>query len=98
MMVAGIVLAFGTFSKPFATQYKIDKSSALGKAGCGVCHATAKGGKLNPYGLDLQKAMKVAKTKKLTPEVLKKIESLDSDKDGVKNLDEIKKDRNPGVK
>jgi hypothetical protein len=57
-----------------------------------------KGGKLNPYGLDMQTEMKKAKSKKLTPAILKELENLDSDKDGKKNIDEIKADSNPGLK
>lgn len=51
--------------------------------------------KLNLYGTDLQKAMTQENTKVLTGSVLKKVEGLDSDKDGVKNGDEIKKDTLP---
>jgi hypothetical protein len=40
--------------------------------------------------------MAEAKTKKLTADIFKKVEDLDSDKDGVKNLAEIKADKNPG--
>ena len=39
--------------------------------------------KLNPYGLAIEAAMKQEKTKILTGSVLKKVEGLDSDKDGV---------------
>jgi hypothetical protein len=59
---------------------------------------TPKGGALNPYGQDMAKVMKADKTKKLTPAILKKIEQLDSNKNGRKNIDEIKADRNPGAK
>jgi hypothetical protein len=89
-------IGFGPFAKVFDTTYSIKKDSALGKAGCGTCHAGKMGGKLNGYGNDLKEAM--AGSKKITPEALKKIEAKDSDGDGVKNIDEIKKDTNPGVK
>ena len=98
LMVAAIVLAMGTYSKTFTTYYKIGKTSTLAKAGCGLCHVSAKAGKLNPYGVDLQKIMKAKKTMKLTPDILKKVEALDSDKDGMKNAVEIKKGRLPGAK
>lgn len=98
MALAVFAFAMSTFGKLFATTYKVEKDSALGKANCMVCHTSAKGGKLNAYGEDLDKAMKAANTKKLTLEVLKKVEQMDSDGDGVKNLDEIKGDRMPGVK
>ncbi len=98
---AGLVasaFALGSFSKPFATNYGVKPGSNLAKAACGVCHASAKGGKLNPYGKDMAEAMKAANTKKLTPAVLTAIEGKDSDGDGKKNLDEIKADSNPGLK
>lgn len=95
--IAAIAMAFSPFVKGFDDHYKIKKDSTLGKAACMSCHVGAKGGKLNAYGISLQGAMKEAKTKKLTPAVLEKVEGLDSDKDGMKNLDEIKKDRNPGI-
>jgi cytochrome c2 len=96
--IAAIALSLSMFVKPFDTTYKVAKGSKLDKAACTVCHATSKGGKLNGYGTDLKAAMKADNTKKVTPGVLAKIESKDSDGDGVKNIDEIKKDSNPGVK
>lgn len=93
-----LATSLSIYSKPFHAAYKVDKGSNLDKAACGVCHTGAKGGKLNGYGVDLQEVMKAEKTKKLTPALLGKIESKDSDGDGVKNIDEIKKDSNPGVK
>lgn len=96
--LAVFALALSTFGKVFDTTYKIEKDSELAKAKCMACHVGVKGGKLNPYGKDLDEAMAAAKTKKLTPEILKAVENLDSDGDGKKNLEEIKADRNPGVK
>lgn len=96
--VAALAMTLTSFGKVFNETYKIDKGSALSKAACMNCHLTAKGGKLNPYGKDLQGAMREEKTKKLTAAVLKAVEGIDSDKDGKKNLEEIKGDSNPGVK
>lgn len=93
-----IASALTAFSKTFNETYKVEKGSALDKAACMVCHLGAKGGKLNPYGLDVQKEMKIEKQKAVNKQVLTKVEQLDSDKDGVKNIDEIKKDTNPGSK
>lgn len=95
---AAIAMAFGTFTKVFDDTYKISKDSKLGKAACSTCHNGVKGGKLNPYGLALQTELKALKTKKLTPDILKKVEGADSDGDGKKNIDEIKADSNPGLK
>ncbi len=94
--IAAMALAMSTFGKVFNEHYKVEKGSALDKAACAVCHMSAKGGKLNPYGKDLQAAMKEAGTKKMTPAILTKVENMDSDKDGVKNIDEIKKAALPG--
>lgn len=54
---------------------------------CQVCHQPAMP-KLNAYGLDYKKA-----DKKLSA-----IEKLDSDSDGVSNIDEIHKGTPPGIK
>jgi len=83
------------FSKEFTSTYKVEKTSALGKAMCGVCHL-AKTKKLNPYGMDLQQAMRSEKTKILTGSVLKKVEGLDSDNDKKSNLEEIQANTLPG--
>ncbi|MCC7434442.1 MAG: hypothetical protein IT363_07135 [Methanoregulaceae archaeon] len=100
-MIAGLgalAMAFAPIGKAFDDHYKVAKDSGLKKAACAVCHVSPKGGKLNPYGLDMQAEMKKAKSKKLTPAILKELENLDSDKDGKKNIDEIKADSNPGLK
>jgi hypothetical protein len=93
-----IASAMTAYSKTFNEHYKVKADSNLAKAACMTCHVGVKGGKLNTYGLDLQKAMTAKKAKSLTPDILTKVEGLDSDKDGVSNIDEIKKDSNPGVK
>ncbi len=101
-MVSGMmILAISAFALPammkeFQTTYKLGKDSKLKKLDCVVCH-TAKGKtKLNVYGEDVKKAMADAKSKTLTADILKKVEDLDSDKDGSKNIDEIKADTEPG--
>lgn len=96
--IAAMAMALAGFNKPLEAAYDIKKGSKLQKAMCTVCHVSAKGGKLNPYGLDMQAEMKKQGTKKLTPAVLKALDDLDSDKDGVKNAAELKSDSNPGVK
>lgn len=95
--VAGMVFALSTFNKTFNENYKVKPDSKLGKLACMVCHTGAHGGKLNPYGVDVKSAMKTANVRKVTTEVLKAVEGLDSDKDGMKNGEEIRKDRNPGA-
>jgi hypothetical protein len=91
---AATAFALPNMVADFHGAYKVNKTSALSKAGCKVCHTV--GAKLNPYGEDLKKALAEAKTKKLSADIFKKVETLDSDKDSVKNLDEIKADKNPG--
>jgi hypothetical protein len=95
--LAAMAFALSSYSKVFNEAYKVGKDSHLAKAACGVCHVSAKGGKLNAYGLDVQTVMKAAGTKKMSADILKKVDGMDSDKDGVKNGDEIGKDRMPGT-
>lgn len=92
-----MALSLSAFSKVFDEKYHVKEGSNLNKAACAVCHVKAKGGKLNAYGKDLSAAMKADGSKKLTAAILGKVEKLDSDKDGKKNIDEIKADTNPGV-
>jgi hypothetical protein len=91
-VIVTAAMAHPAYVGVFKTKYNISATSALGKAKCQVCHSTGK--KLNAYGLDLKKVTDGAS--KLTPEMLAKIEGLDSNKNGVKNIDDIKADKNPG--
>lgn len=93
--LASLAIALPPMVKDFETAYGIKKGSSLNKLGCAVCHV-GKTTKLNSYGLDIKKVMAEAKTKQLTPEILKSLEGMDSDKDGVTNIAEIKADTNPG--
>jgi hypothetical protein len=74
---------------------KIKPTSKVAQAQCSLCHLP-NGNKLNPFGSDVKAAMKAAKSKKLTPEIIKAVGTKDSDKDGVKNAAEIKADTLPG--
>jgi hypothetical protein len=106
MIVAGLVAmavggtALTGFMKTFQSTYAIAKDSHLSKEKCMTCHDTKLPTKakhvLNAYGLALQKEMKAEGTKKLNEDVLEKVGKLDSDGDGMRNADEIKKDRLPG--
>lgn len=91
-------IALGGFMTTFDKTYAIEKDSVLGKTKCMVCHTDKAGKKLNLYGVDLQKAMKAAGTKKLTAAILKAVEQKDSNANGKKNIDEIKADLLPGKK
>ena len=92
--MAVIALATGGMMGAFNKTYKIKPDSALGKAKCMICHKSKSGGTLNPYGA----ALKALDGKKVGEATFKKVEGQDSDGDGIKNGDEIRKDRNPGIK
>lgn len=86
------------FYSTFCTTYKVDKESDLGKQACQICHVGKHGGKLmNPYGKDVKAAMHEAGVKKITAEILHKVEKLDSTKSGKTNLQKIKAGLNPGT-
>ena len=83
--------------KAFVAKYP-DAKASLGK--CSTCHMKPLPKKeeheLNPYGKEL--LGKAAVDPKAAKKEFKfeKVESLDSDGDGVKNVDEIKAGTNPG--
>lgn len=92
-----LAYALGSFGPTFNTTYKVAPGSPLSAAKCSVCHVGVHGGKLNPYGMDLEKVMKTANTKKLTADILHKIDNLDSLKTGATNIARIKAGKNPGI-
>ncbi|GMV37528.1 MAG: hypothetical protein AMXMBFR61_20360 [Fimbriimonadales bacterium] len=92
--MAAAALARIGYVKLFQDTY--NPTGELAKLKCETCHV-AKTNKLNPYGQAQADAIKKAKAKSLTAEILKSLDKLDSDKDGLSNLDEIKAGRNPGV-
>ncbi|HSB35293.1 MAG TPA: thrombospondin type 3 repeat-containing protein [Thermoanaerobaculia bacterium] len=93
--LSSTLLASVDIQKAFVAAYP-DAKAKLGK--CSTCHTAAMPKKetagVNAYGKDMEKAFD--KEKKVYD--FKKIEALDSDGDGVKNLDEIKAGTNPGDK
>ena len=100
MIVAALALTSTAFALPsftpvFNSTYGVKRDGTLSKAGCAICHI-GKSPKLNPYGTDLKDAMVSEKATTLTGSVLKRVEDKDSDKDGKKNVDEIRADKNPG--
>lgn len=88
-LVAGTALASMDAQKQMGAAYP-----DAPKAKCGTCHTKAMPKKgdadVNAYGKAL------GATKKDEKYDFAKIEKLDSDGDGVSNLDEIKKGTNPG--
>lgn len=71
------------------------QSEILNTKSCGYCHTaksiSEKGKKLNPYGNDLKKNLNLTLN-----ESFKKIEKLDSNKDGVTNIKKIRDKSFPG--
>ena len=104
-LVVGLLAALGLASTLLATadaqkQFVAAYPEAKAKLGrCTTCHTAALPKKdswdLNAYGKDLHAKAFDKATKAYD---FKKAESLDSDGDGVKNIDEIKKGSNPGDK
>lgn len=88
-------LALPAIRSAFRTQYKFANGSGQDKAGCALCHVGSTL-KRNPYGAELEKAMRAAASRKVTPAIFAKVEGLDSDKDGVRNGIEIRKGTLPG--
>lgn len=93
VLLPTLAVAYPAMVKDFQSTYNIQKKSTLGKAKCAVCHVGSTA-KLNPYGADIHKA--VGEKSRLTAADLKKVEGMDSDKDGISNIDEIKGDSLPG--
>ena len=85
-------IALPAYLKTFSDNYKIVKDSNIGKARCVVCHVSATNHKLNAYGTQVNTAMETAKAEKLTVDILKTVEKLKIDKDGLTNGENIKKD------
>lgn len=97
VFAAGASLAMPAFMMELKTTYKVKAGSNIDKAGCALCHAAKTDFKhFNAYGQDLRKLMEDAKAAKLTADIIHKADDLDSNKDGVKNGDEIKADTLPG--
>lgn len=94
--IGAIGMSLGNYNAMFHKTYDLKATTTVGKANCLACHEKKSGGKLNSYGADLQKAMKAASAKKLTVDILKKVEGLDSNKNGKTNLEDIKADVLPG--
>jgi hypothetical protein len=93
--LATAAMALPPFLNAFDANYNLKKLPNLKRANCAVCHVGTSP-KFNPYGLDLKKELEREKTKIMTTTAFKRVENLDSDKDGVKNIDEIRADSLPG--
>ena len=94
--LAVFAVATGSMLKVLGETYKFPSDSDAAKAKCSLCHVSKMGGKLNPYGTDLKTALKGSKV--LTGAIVHSVDGKDSDGDGIKNGDELKAGKNPGVK
>ena len=98
--VLAVVLA-GTGLATMDMQKDMNAKYPTAKAKCATCHVKpmAKKGdaELNPFGKDMMKFVVDPKAGKKTFDWAK-LEPLDSDGDGQKNVDEFKAGTNPGAK
>ena len=91
-----VALAMPGYWKSFRSYYNIKKGSNLSKEECGICHIRKGEREWNGYGRDIKKLLDRQGTTRITPEIFRAVESLDSDGDGYSNIDEIKADTLPG--
>ncbi|MCS6775257.1 MAG: DUF2231 domain-containing protein [Chloroherpetonaceae bacterium] len=79
------------------TVYQLGANTAIQKAStaCRLCHQDDLS-KYNPYGADIQKAFQRNGKPALLEAAMRSVEGLDSDGDGVTNIDEIRADTLPG--
>ncbi|HET6385133.1 MAG TPA: DUF2231 domain-containing protein [Armatimonadota bacterium] len=100
LLVAGILLATTAQAKPeflvTLSQTYPQYSGPLMTRGCANCHVSDSDPTMNPYGAALKAEMQAEGANKLTADILHKLDNVDSDKDGVSNLDEIKAGTAPG--
>ena len=89
LVVAVAAMANPAFNTAFTKTYKPKAGTALAKAGCATCHTKMGSPVLNPYGNQL-------KGKPATAASLKAVDNIDSDKDGISNIAEIKAGTLPG--
>ncbi|NUQ70226.1 MAG: hypothetical protein HUU17_05325 [Chthonomonadales bacterium] len=75
---------------------KIKPTSRVGQAQCVLCHVAPNNYKFNRFGHDLHEAAEKLKVKAFTPELIKLVGRIDSDKDGYTNARELAADTLPG--
>ena len=88
-VITASAMATGAVFGAFAAKYKPKAGGKIAGAGCALCHTSKKGGALNGYGKDLKAAAGGAQVSAAT---FAAVEGKDSNGDGVKNGDAIKKD------
>ena len=85
--LASVGQAKPQFLDLFLATYKPDPASALATARCGICHTKVP--QKNPYGKDVKKLLDASSDGKLTVDMLRQLEPMDSDGDKWSNGDEI---------
>ncbi|WP_141734298.1 hypothetical protein [Oligoflexus tunisiensis] len=95
LLFAEPLLATPASTAIFCQKYPKSLGCENQQASCNICHITAP--TLNPYGEDLAKNL-TGNIDVVLLEALDKVENLDSDADGVKNIDEILNAGAPGDK
>lgn len=96
LLAAPLAFAKPEFLRVFRDAYKVSRNSTLWNARCLTCHELPGPPRRNPYGLDVEAALKQARSDVLTADILKKVENKDSDRDGFTNIAEIKAGTLPG--
>lgn len=94
MLLSAAVWALPGYLKLFMDTYKPKPNTPLAKASCLICHVSKNSPALNPYGQDLKKNLVNGK---LTKASLTKVENLDSNKNGISNIQEIRAGALPGA-
>src|SRR5262245_58221147 len=89
MLNTTAVFAKPAYQATFVSKYQ-SMSETVTERSCANCHMSSTDFKLNLYGKQIAQVMIEAGEKKLTPEMLAKVETLDANDNGVSNLEEIK--------
>jgi len=94
---AAQAIALPAYMDAAATAYKYKPGGSLSGKGCNLCHAgQTNQNSLNFYGKDVQTALKSGPSTTVTPELLRTLDSKDSDGDGWPNVMEFQADTLPG--
>lgn len=99
-IVLGVFAATTVHAKPeylekFLSAYQ-PYAKALEARSCASCHVSESDYGLNPYGKQIAQKKIASGQKGLSVAILRQVEPLDADGDGVSNLEEIKASTNPG--
>ena len=92
--LAGLASATPEYWETFQSTYSVKVDSVFEKAECSTCHAQIPSH--NAYGRAVNSALQSAKTEILTAVLLEGAEGVDSDGDGWRNGDEIRRGTLPG--